>query len=197
MEFQNKDSANSHIEQLKTIGRRNILLNDDNTNFSKNNRFNSISFFIDNGFMIPCDNFGQIMPISELESLIGFLMYTVENYDEKKSIEEEIKKTYSFIEKKAEKIESVKKVSIGYIYLIIGENKRYKIGFSKNPNRRLSELRLSSCENHTLIHKYKISNPSIEENRLHEKFADKRTHSEWFELSEEDVNYIKGLRDEI
>ena len=87
-----------------------------------------------------------------------------------------------------------KKQSLGYVYLLKGESDRYKIGCSKNPQKRVDILRLSSCENHTLIHSYKVENMYDEEKRLHEKFRERRCHSEWFTLSPLDVEYIMGIK---
>lgn len=89
------------------------------------------------------------------------------------------------------------KVNSGFVYLLLGENGKYKIGKSKNPERRCKELSLSSCENHELIHKFKVKNPHLKEKELHLMFNEKRTHSEWFELSKADIEFIKGLSDEI
>ena len=76
-----------------------------------------------------------------------------------------------------------KKRKTGEVYLILGENGRYKIGYSKNANDRVKTLRLSSCEDHTLIHTFRCNNPQIKEQELHELFSSKRNHSEWFSLS--------------
>lgn len=89
------------------------------------------------------------------------------------------------------------KVNSGFVYLLLGENGKYKIGKSKNPERRCKELSLSSCENHKLIHSFYCKNPHSQEQRLHELFNNNRSHSEWFCLSDKDVKYIKGLCDEI
>jgi len=105
--------------------------------------------------------------------------------------EEEIKQYENTLKKE------IKEISKGYVYLIKGENERYKIGFSKNAERRTKELCLSSCEKHILIHSFYCENPYQKEQNLHKKYASKRTHSEWFELEETDVNFIKGLSDEI
>jgi hypothetical protein len=87
--------------------------------------------------------------------------------------------------------------SIGYVYLLLGENGKYKIGKSKNPENRCKQLCLSSCENHKLIYSFKCLSPHKQEQSLHEMFNEKKSHSEWFNLSKSDVEYIKELEDEV
>lgn len=89
------------------------------------------------------------------------------------------------------------KETIGDVYLLQGENNRYKIGFSKDALSRIKSLKHSSCENHILIHKIRVKNPHLKEKELHLKYKDKRLHSEWFDLNVEDVEYIKGLKNEL
>jgi hypothetical protein len=197
MEFQNKDCAYSYIEQLLKGGRRNILLSSCNSGLSETNRFNHLAFYEEDGFLLPYNSQGEIMSMLELKSMISFLTDTINNFNEDKSIKEEIAETYRYINKEYIPLESNKKPRVGHVYLMHGENNRYKIGYSKNVIRRISELKLSSCENHTLVHSYLISEPMVEEKRLHSMFKDNRKHSEWFELSDNDIAYIKGLSDEI
>ncbi len=86
-----------------------------------------------------------------------------------------------------------KKVSIwtsGFVYLFKGENGKYKIGVSKDPKKRLTDLRRSSCENHTAIIAIEVEDPYKEERYLHKHFKNSRSHSEWFSLSILDVDFI-------
>lgn len=74
-----------------------------------------------------------------------------------------------------------------YIYLLTNGT-YYKIGKSKNPDRRIKELNSGSSEKIELIYKYR----SVEyyhtiESALHNFFSNKRLNSEWFELSPKDV----------
>ena len=79
----------------------------------------------------------------------------------------------------------------GYVYLVVGENGKYKIGVSKNPSKRISELKLNSCENHRFEFYQKVKSPYDVEAKLHDHFKQKRSHSEWFSLDKEDVLKIK------
>ena len=79
-----------------------------------------------------------------------------------------------------------------YIYLMIDHNTGYyKIGRSKNPKFREKTLQ-SEKPTIEMIHKFKAN--SSKESDLHKKYADKRIRGEWFNLSKEDVNYIKSIK---
>lgn len=81
----------------------------------------------------------------------------------------------------------------GFVYLIESPDGYYKIGRTKSPNnrRRTFEVKLPFPIDYICTiatgDMYKL------ESRLHERFADKRVNGEWFALSPEDVDYIKGL----
>lgn len=81
----------------------------------------------------------------------------------------------------------------GFVYLVRSTTGYYKIGRTKNPDSRIKmfEVKLPfEIELEVLI-------PTIDMNRLeaelHLRFADKRGQGEWFALTPEDVEYIKGL----
>ena len=184
------DNYKKELNQLKNNGLPDTLLID--VGFGRAYVFGNYD-----GCLIIKDNNGNVMNIKEMKELISYLEYSVENLDEDAIIETKIE----IIEEKIRELElpkeeKKKEAPIGEVYLIKGENGRYKIGYSKNAKTRLKNLRLSSCEDHILIHKFKIKNPYNKEQFLHKKFKDKRCHSEWFELTDEDVEYIKGFKDE-
>ena len=193
MEFANISYAYEHIETLSKKGRPNILFNDEYTNLKTGHKPILMFTVDDNGCLLVQNGYGEIMSIEELSNLIPFLSHTVKHFNEKKSIQEEINEVLEYINKPKEKKEVEVKNKKGYVYLIQGENGRYKIGFSSNVNTRLSQLKLSSCEDHKLIHNYHSNNVRLEEDRLHNMFKDKNTHSEWFDLDDSDIEYIKGL----
>lgn len=56
------------------------------------------------------------------------------------------------------------------------------VEFTRIPNNFIDDLKL---------------NPYEKEQELHLLFAEKRKHSEWFTLDKKDVEYIKGLCDEL
>lgn len=78
------------------------------------------------------------------------------------------------------------------VYLIeMGDSGHFKIGHSTNPRQRIQEFNTPfpikficaiECENAVSL-----------EAELHAIFKDKRMRAEWFALSRDDVEYIKGL----
>ena len=80
-------------------------------------------------------------------------------------------------------------VEEGYVYLI-KMNIDYKIGISKQPQKRLVEFtKLPYPIEKICIEK--VLNYKEVEKQLHKKFSTKRKRGEWFSLSKKDVNYIK------
>lgn len=77
----------------------------------------------------------------------------------------------------------------GYIYLLEEPiNHWYKIGMSRDTNKRIKGLRLPFKV--TMLHSFPSDDVAQVEQYLHEKFADKRLHGEWFALTPEDVNWL-------
>jgi hypothetical protein len=99
--------------------------------------------------------------------------------------------------KRREKREVVKKNLIsGYVYLLQSPTKSYKIGRSKNPQDRLKTFSVKLPFEVEYIALIETPDMTGLERQLHERFAEKRVNGEWFELSEEDVQYIQGLSNE-
>jgi len=190
MECFSIEDAYEKIEDLRENGLPDILC--------FNNNFRAVYLF---GSYKNCatitDNMGNIMSKKEMKKLISYLEYSVENLDEEEIINENILYFKNEIKKyKNHQKEEPKRPKIGEVYLIRGENGRHKIGYSKDAENRAKTLSLSSCEKHELVHKFKCKNPQVKEQELHIYFSDKRCHSEWFDLSEDDVEYIKSFKDE-
>lgn len=80
----------------------------------------------------------------------------------------------------------------GYVYLLSSSDGSFKIGRTKNPDRRINDFR-----SHRLVVEYicliETQNMIRLEADLHIKFKDKRIQGEWFDLDENDIEYIKGL----
>ena len=80
----------------------------------------------------------------------------------------------------------------GYIYLLEEPTNRwYKIGMSRDANKRIKGLRLPFKV--TMLHSFPSDDVAQVEQYLHEKFADKRLHGEWFALTQEDVNWLCSI----
>lgn len=83
----------------------------------------------------------------------------------------------------------------GYVYLLSLDIGAFKIGKAIDITKRVKSLGVKIPIQVTLIHSFRSDDYSLAELTLHEKFASKRTVGEWFELDEEDVEYIKSIQD--
>jgi hypothetical protein len=78
------------------------------------------------------------------------------------------------------------------VYLIRGNDGKYKIGIAKNPKQRILQLQTGNSDQLTLIEAYKSENANQIESTLHRRFSYVRNVGEWFDLSvTEEVNFIK------
>lgn len=144
------------------------------------------------------DNMGNLMSVKDMQKLCDYLEFSIENLHEDKVIKEKIEILENEIKEwqKPKEKKVHKNTSKGYVYLLKGQNGKYKIGASKDPQRRCKELRLSSSENHELVHYFKSNEMFKMEKSLHIVFSLKKSHSEWFDLDESEVSRIKGIKDE-
>lgn len=68
----------------------------------------------------------------------------------------------------------------GYVYVLRSESLgMVKIGFSKDPTKRLESIR-GHIPDVTLAKQWFVKTPSSLEQKLHAEFADSRQHGEWF-----------------
>ena len=75
-----------------------------------------------------------------------------------------------------------------FVYLIENEQGHIKIGFSGNPEKRLSQLK-TACPSAKLIHKF--SGTMQDEKHLQSLFAALNIDKEWFRLGGADIEEIK------
>ena len=87
---------------------------------------------------------------------------------------------------------SVERKSRGYVYLLSGGG-YYKIGQTRDIRSRSRALGMQLPFEVDLVHVIETNEPLVLERRLHEEFNHKRVRGEWFELSAEDVKYIKSI----
>jgi hypothetical protein len=75
------------------------------------------------------------------------------------------------------------------VYLINqhGTN-NFKIGLSKDPEKRLKELQTANGDSLDLIHTFNTRYAFKLESALHRVYASKKTIGEWFQLELKDVN---------
>lgn len=85
--------------------------------------------------------------------------------------------------------------SPGVVY-IAKCNGAYKIGLSKNPQRRLKDIEYQQGSPVKLIYGINTEGMFQTESALHHLFYDKRIEGEWFDLSEDDLEYIAWIQRE-
>lgn len=72
---------------------------------------------------------------------------------------------------------------IKFVYLIQSlENGYFKIGISKNPNKRLKQLQTGNSSELKLIDKYPTKHANIIEKSLQNYFSYSKKVGEWFEI---------------
>ena len=83
-----------------------------------------------------------------------------------------------------------------YIYLIKSvEDSCYKIGISKHPNKRLSQLQTGNSADLKLIDVYPTELANQIEGTLHRKYSHIHKNGEWFDGSIEiEVSFIKECK---
>lgn len=81
----------------------------------------------------------------------------------------------------------------GFVYLLQSPTSAYKIGRTKDPQSRMKTfgIQLPFEVEYACL----IETPDMYdlESRLHSRFAKKRINGEWFNLTNDDVEYIKSL----
>jgi hypothetical protein len=85
--------------------------------------------------------------------------------------------------------------SMGWVYFITAENDLVKIGKSDDLHKRFSELITASPVRLRLTHAVACVNRHKVEIWLHEQFAAKKDHGEWYGLSPEDIEWAETLHD--
>ena len=82
----------------------------------------------------------------------------------------------------------------GYVYLLKA-GPYYKIGVSTNVDKRIEQLSTLPPFDIELVHTiYSVDMYALEQD-FHNLYADKRKNGEWFELTDSDVEFIKGFKD--
>lgn len=92
------------------------------------------------------------------------------------------------------KIKSPKKRSILFTHIYLLKDERtnyYKIGRSINPKVREKTLQ-SECPTYKIIWISELTSPSVEKT-LHKIFTNQRIRGEWFELSNDNIKFIKNF----
>jgi hypothetical protein len=81
----------------------------------------------------------------------------------------------------------------GYVYLLQAASGQYKIGKTSDPKNRARTFGVKLPFQVDFICLIKTDDYQTLEKSLHQRFEAKRIDGKWFNLSDEDVEYIKGL----
>lgn len=84
--------------------------------------------------------------------------------------------------------------STGYVYLLQSPTGAYKIGRSRDPQSRLRTFQVKLPFEVSYVAVIQSENMYSLERELHNRFEQQRVNGEWFNLSPEDVEYIKSLQ---
>ncbi len=90
-------------------------------------------------------------------------------------------------------LKRVKTTAPGYVYLLQSPTSAYKIGRTKSPKSRSKTFGVQLPFEVEFIALIKTNDMLRLEAELHQQYAEKRVNGEWFNLSSEDVEYIKSL----
>jgi len=83
----------------------------------------------------------------------------------------------------------------GCVYLFRhGKTNDYKIGATKDLNRRTGEVDSPLPQGLTVIHSIPSVDPFVAEKFWHQVFADRRGKKEWFALTAADVSRFKACK---
>lgn len=79
-----------------------------------------------------------------------------------------------------------------YIYIIGNNESQQKIGFAKNPEKRLKSLQTGNSQKLYLHHTVKVPEEKVKilEKKIHHEINHKRIKGEWFNISSEQAKLI-------
>jgi len=83
-----------------------------------------------------------------------------------------------------------------FVYLIrLSENSYYKIGVTKNINKRIKQLQTGNAEEIYLINSFESVHAYKIEKALHNFYFNKKKINEWFEFTlEDEVKFLKDCK---
>ena len=88
-----------------------------------------------------------------------------------------------------------KRPEMGHIYLVASETGHYKIGRAQKLDQRIQQFGVKIPFKTWLAHSFVSDDYKNAEKLLHEKYSAKRSHGEWFVLSDDDVKEICAIQD--
>jgi hypothetical protein len=99
----------------------------------------------------------------------------------------------TIVDQNDEEFDSQERIQ-GYVYLM-RSGQFYKIGKSKSPDRRRSEIALLLPHDTNTLHVIATDDPAGIEHYWHERFKDKKVRAEFFRLNNADVKAFKRRKD--
>lgn len=82
----------------------------------------------------------------------------------------------------------------GYVYVFVAQNGYSKIGLSRSPHGRLRAITMSASPIVKVMF-IKTTNMNVTESSLHIALQSKRSHGEWFRLTDDDMETLEKLSD--
>lgn len=81
------------------------------------------------------------------------------------------------------------------VYLIRGNDGKYKIGVSKTPKKRIKPIQTGNPDQLVIVDVYESNNAYKIESALHNKYAYARNVGEWFDLSiSDEMDFVENCR---
>lgn len=87
--------------------------------------------------------------------------------------------------------------TLGYVYVMKSSAGLYKIGCTKNPDKRLTSFNKGLPMTFSYEKLIKTNERYYFEKRLHKKFSRKRVVGEWFSLNDADLALIKRIKSDV
>lgn len=123
------------------------------------------------------------------KTILGFV-------EGKRGYNDVIKISNSAYEKFEDKNESNKEDGLTYGYVYLGkQHGRYKIGKTKDLNRRREDITIQGSEEFQLLHAIKTDDINGVETYWHKRFEPKWVRGEWFKLNSSDIKAFKCWQD--
>ena len=81
----------------------------------------------------------------------------------------------------------------GFVYIVRNAEGLYKIGRTKNVERRIRSLQIASSSKLVLVHAIKADNARDLERTLHDGQSDRKVSGEWFRIPDWEIEVIKTI----
>jgi hypothetical protein len=131
-------------------------------------------------------------------SLVQYAQMAINEYGDTERATKEIQEYYEFLLERPAVDDIIDDIepkspmtpppeSCVYIIGCGGQPEMFKIGKANNIKRRFDQIATSNPFKPYIVHVFYTADPYSLEAELHRQFAAKRTHGEWFQLSDEDV----------